>query len=156
SGRMGFRASCVISRINAKFRNKYFVNGNVVETIAFMFIYGLGAAASTRVSNELGAGNPNKAKKAMVVTLKLSIILILAVVLALAFGHKVWAGVARGCGWQHVVVWANLATFYFIGMPIACLLQFVGKLYDKVGDHRPVLAKPGFYRGRTPEIKLLP
>ncbi|OMO73224.1 Multi antimicrobial extrusion protein [Corchorus olitorius] len=135
------------------------------ETIAFMFTYGLGAAASTRVSNELGAGNPYKAKNVMAVTLKLSIILTLALVLALAFGHKVWAGffsksslihkefasmiplllisimldsfqcilsgVARGCGWQHVAVWANLATFYFIGMPIACLLQFVVKLYDK-------------------------
>ncbi|XP_017979588.1 PREDICTED: protein DETOXIFICATION 19 isoform X1 [Theobroma cacao] len=62
------------------------------ETIAFMFTYGLSAAASTRVSNELGAGNPNKAKNAMVVTLKLSIILTLALVLALAFAHNVWAG----------------------------------------------------------------
>ncbi|WRX28843.1 Multi antimicrobial extrusion protein - like 10 [Theobroma cacao] len=40
-------------------------------------------------------------------------------------------GVARGCGWEHLAVWANLGTFYFIGMPIACLLGFMLKLYDK-------------------------
>ncbi|KAK8620431.1 hypothetical protein V6N13_066909 [Hibiscus sabdariffa] len=62
------------------------------ETIAYMITYGLSAAASTRVSNELGAGNPNKAKHAMTVTLKLSVLLALAVALMLAFGHGIWAG----------------------------------------------------------------
>ncbi|OMO88947.1 Peptidase S10, serine carboxypeptidase [Corchorus capsularis] len=62
------------------------------EAIAYMITYGLSAAASTRVSNELGAGNPIRAKNAMVVTLKLSVLLALAVVLILAFGHNVWAG----------------------------------------------------------------
>ncbi|KAL6283895.1 hypothetical protein ACE6H2_014824 [Prunus campanulata] len=62
------------------------------EAIAYMITYGLSAAASTRVSNELGAGNPDKAKKAMAVTLKLSVLLGLLVVLALAFGHNIWAG----------------------------------------------------------------
>ncbi|XP_044482831.1 protein DETOXIFICATION 19-like isoform X2 [Mangifera indica] len=133
------------------------------ETIAYMITYGLSAAASTRVSNELGAGNVSQAKNAMAVTLKLSIFLALIVVLALAFGHNIWAsffsdsseiikqfasltpllaisimfdsvqgvlsGVARGCGWQHLAVWANLATFYFIGMPIAVLLGFKLKLH---------------------------
>lgn len=46
---------------------------------------------STRVSNELGAGNSNAAKNAMAVTLKLSILLALVIVLALVFGHNVWA-----------------------------------------------------------------
>ncbi|XP_022753985.1 protein DETOXIFICATION 18-like [Durio zibethinus] len=135
------------------------------ENIAYMITYGLSAAASTRVSNELGAGNPNRAKHAMGVTLKLSILLALPVVLTLAFGHDVWAGffsdspsiikkfsemtpllavsiaidaiqgvlsaVARGCGWQHLAVWANLVTFYFIGMPIAGVLGFKFKLYAK-------------------------
>ncbi|KAI3708373.1 hypothetical protein L2E82_37541 [Cichorium intybus] len=62
------------------------------EAIAFMFAIGLSAAASTRVSNELGAKNINKAKDAMAVTLKLSVILALLVVLALGFGHDIWAG----------------------------------------------------------------
>ncbi|XP_038685605.1 protein DETOXIFICATION 19-like isoform X1 [Tripterygium wilfordii] len=135
------------------------------ETIAYMLTYGLSAAASTRVSNELGAGNPSKAKSAMAVTLKLSVLLGLTVVLALALGHNIWAGlfsdspaiviefasmtpllaisitldavqgvlsgVARGCGWQHLAVYANLATFYLIGMPIASLLGLKLKLYAK-------------------------
>ncbi|KAE8674473.1 hypothetical protein F3Y22_tig00111754pilonHSYRG00095 [Hibiscus syriacus] len=120
---------------------------------------------STRVANELGGGNPEKAKSAMAVTLKLSTILTLAIGLALAFGHNVWAAfftdsssiisrfasitpflvvsitfgcfqdilsaVARGCGWQPLAAWVNLGTYYFIGIPIACLLGFMLKLYDK-------------------------
>ncbi|KAF7141633.1 hypothetical protein RHSIM_Rhsim06G0200200 [Rhododendron simsii] len=62
------------------------------EAIAYMVIYGLSMAASTRVSNELGAGNPDRAKHAMVVTLMLSLVFTLIVVLALAFGHTIWAG----------------------------------------------------------------
>ncbi|MCD7448873.1 hypothetical protein HAX54_046967 [Datura stramonium] len=49
-------------------------------------------AMSTRVANELGAGNPDKAKHAMVVALKLCVLLALLVDLALFFGHNVWAG----------------------------------------------------------------
>ncbi|KAG6635460.1 hypothetical protein CIPAW_11G044000 [Carya illinoinensis] len=126
------------------------------ETVAYMITYGLSAAASTRVSNELGAGNPNQAKSAMAVTLKLSVFLALTVVWALCLGNNIWAGffsdsptimlefasmtpsfqfqylpilfkvscVARGCGWQHLAVYANLATFYFIGVPIAIFLGF--------------------------------
>ncbi|GFS34655.1 MATE efflux family protein [Actinidia rufa] len=62
------------------------------EAIAYMLTYGLSAAASTRVSNELGAGNPDGAKHAMGVTLKLSLLLGLVVVLALGLGHNIWAG----------------------------------------------------------------
>lgn len=47
---------------------------------------------STRVSNELGAGRPKQAKCAMAVTLKLTIAMALCAVLALYFGHNVWAG----------------------------------------------------------------
>nr|GMD84099.1 protein DETOXIFICATION 18-like [Ipomoea batatas] len=135
------------------------------EAIAYMIAYGLSAAASTRVSNELGAGNPNQAKHAMFVTLKLCILLAIATASALICGHDVWAGlfsdsslvisnfdsmtyllvtsfifdfvqgilsgVARGCGWQHLAMCINLATFYFIGMPIAALFAFKLKLYVK-------------------------
>ncbi|KAL4325601.1 hypothetical protein GQ457_11G013550 [Hibiscus cannabinus] len=136
------------------------------ENIAYMITYGLSAAASTRVSNELGAGNPDKAKQAMTVTLKLSVLLALVVVLTLTLGHDIWSGffsdnhsimekfaqmtpllavsiaidaiqgvlsgVARGSGWQNLVVLVNLGNFYFIGMPIAMLLGFKFKLYVKV------------------------
>nr|XP_043629328.1 protein DETOXIFICATION 18-like [Erigeron canadensis] len=135
------------------------------EAIAYMFTYGLSAAASTRVSNELGAKNISRAKNAMGVSLKLSVILALAVVVALGFGHNIWAGffsdslviinkyasmtpflmisiildsiqgvlsgVARGCGWQHLAVYINLAMFYLIGMPVAVALAFLLKLYAK-------------------------
>ncbi|KAK0602660.1 hypothetical protein LWI29_035757 [Acer saccharum] len=136
------------------------------ETIAYMITYGLSAAASTRVSNEYGAGNLEQAKSAMAVTLKLSVLLALIMVLTLAFGHNIWAGffsdnpeiikefaslthllavsitldsmpgvlsgVARGGGWQHLAMYANLATFYFIGMPIAGLLGFKLNLHARV------------------------
>ncbi|KAL2944331.1 Protein DETOXIFICATION 19, partial [Bienertia sinuspersici] len=108
-----------------------FVN---TQAIAFMFTYGLSAAASTRVSNELGAGNTNQAKQAMSVATKLSILLGGLVLIALAFGHDTWAGffrVCRGCGWQHLAMYINLGTFYLIGMPIACLLAFKFHLYAK-------------------------
>ncbi|KAF7140015.1 hypothetical protein RHSIM_Rhsim06G0199800 [Rhododendron simsii] len=93
------------------------------EAIAYMVICGLSMAASTRVSNELGAGNPDKAKHAMVVTLMLSLVLTLIVVLALAFG------VARGCGLQNFAVFINLGTLYCIGMPISIFLGFKHNLY---------------------------
>ena len=44
------------------------------------------------MSNELGAGNPEKGRQAMFVTLLLSILLGLTVVLLLASGHNTWAG----------------------------------------------------------------
>jgi MATE family multidrug resistance protein len=45
---------------------------------------------STRVSNELGAGQPERAKHAMGVTLKLSLLLGICFVLMLLFGHNIW------------------------------------------------------------------
>lgn len=135
------------------------------EAIAYMITYGLSAAASTRVSNELGAGNPERGRQAMFVTLQLSVLLGLTVVLLLAFGHNIWAGffsdspviiqafasmtplltisiladsvqgvlsgVARGCGWQHMVVFVNLSTFYLVGISTAVFLEFRMKLYAK-------------------------
>lgn len=44
----------------------------------------------------------------------------------------VLAGVARGCGWQHLVVFINLGTFYLIGMVVAALLGFKTNLHAKV------------------------
>ncbi|KAG9439250.1 hypothetical protein H6P81_019415 [Aristolochia fimbriata] len=135
------------------------------EAVTYMITYGFAAAVSTRVSNELGAGNVNQAKHAVAVTLKLSVLLAVAVILSLAFGHNLWAssfsdspvikkefaamtpllavsilfdsaqgvlsGVSRGCGWQHLAAWTNLAAFYVVGMPIAVLLAFKLKLYAK-------------------------
>ncbi|XP_021735015.1 protein DETOXIFICATION 19-like [Chenopodium quinoa] len=136
------------------------------ETIAYMVTYGLSAAASTRVSNELGGEKVNQAKHAMRVTLKLSILLAVFMVLVLGLGHDIWAGffggnasiikafasltpmlcisifldsiqgilsgVCRGCGWQHLVMYINLGTFYLIGMPVAYLIAFKFQMYVKV------------------------
>ncbi|KAK3198895.1 hypothetical protein Dsin_022310 [Dipteronia sinensis] len=135
------------------------------EAVAFNIAYGLSAAVSTRVSNEFGAGNINKAKSAMAVSLKLTVLLALIVVSTLVFGHNIWAGffsdspeiikefasltpflaisialdfvqgvisgVTRGGGWQHLAVYANLATFYLIGMPVALVLGFKVNLHAK-------------------------
>ncbi|KAG0496141.1 hypothetical protein HPP92_000709 [Vanilla planifolia] len=61
------------------------------ESIAYMITYGFSAAVSTRVSNEIGRGNINKAKKAVLTTLKLSIFLAAAVALLLGLCHDIWA-----------------------------------------------------------------
>ncbi|CAL4973826.1 unnamed protein product [Urochloa decumbens] len=66
------------------------------ETIAYMITYGFSAAVSTRVSNEIGAGNVDRAKNAVSVTMKLSVLLALSFVLLLAFGHGLWASLFSG------------------------------------------------------------
>ncbi|XP_020250847.1 protein DETOXIFICATION 18-like [Asparagus officinalis] len=158
------------------------------EGVAYMITYGFSAAVSTRVSNEMGAGNIKKAKNAVSVTLKLSFFLALMFLLSLAFGQKIWAksfttnaviikefasmipllsvsillgsaqgvlsgvsrgcgwqhlaawtnlachgfvGVSRGCGWQHLAAWTNLACFYLFGMPVVLLFGFKLGFYDK-------------------------
>ncbi|XVF37582.1 hypothetical protein REPUB_Repub20aG0021800 [Reevesia pubescens] len=63
-----------------------------IEAIAYMIAYGLSASASIRVSNELGAGHPVRAKYAMDVALKLSFLLAAIAVLTIIFGHDVWVG----------------------------------------------------------------
>ncbi|CAL9017197.1 unnamed protein product [Prunus brigantina] len=57
------------------------------QEIGYKITYGLIAAA--RVSKELGAGNPNRAKNSMVVTLKLSVFLSFTIILALVFGYNI-------------------------------------------------------------------
>ncbi|KAG6504868.1 hypothetical protein ZIOFF_037216 [Zingiber officinale] len=61
------------------------------ESIAYMVTYGFSATVSTRVSNEIGARNLEKAKNAVSVTLKLAVFLGVTIVLLLAFGHDLWA-----------------------------------------------------------------
>ncbi|KAL6840665.1 hypothetical protein ACP4OV_029529 [Aristida adscensionis] len=61
------------------------------EAIAYMVTDGFSAAVSTRVSNEIGAGNVDEAKKAVFVTMKLSVLLAVSFVLLLVFGHRQWA-----------------------------------------------------------------
>uniref|UniRef100_A0ACD5UZM2 Uncharacterized protein n=1 Tax=Avena sativa TaxID=4498 RepID=A0ACD5UZM2_AVESA len=66
------------------------------EVIAYMITYGFNAAVSTRVSNEIGAGNIDRAKNAVAVTMKLSVFLALSFILLLGFGHGIWASLFSG------------------------------------------------------------
>ncbi|KAH9626519.1 hypothetical protein KSS87_010756 [Heliosperma pusillum] len=122
------------------------------------FMLGLAAAASVRVSNELGAGHPMVARFSVMVVNGTSIVIsIVFSVVVLVF--KVWlskafttdsvviesvsslfpllaisillngiqpilSGVAIGSGWQALVAYVNLASYYIIGLPIGCVLGF--------------------------------
>ncbi|KAK8638268.1 hypothetical protein V6N13_136704 [Hibiscus sabdariffa] len=102
------------------------------EYVAYMITYGLSAAASTRVSNELGAGNPNKTKHAMAVTLKLSILLVLAVVLSLTLGHDIWAGFFSNSN-SIIDRFAKMTPFLIVSMAIDAI-QGVLSAEEKYND----------------------
>ncbi|KAA8524107.1 hypothetical protein F0562_010462 [Nyssa sinensis] len=122
------------------------------------FMLGLAAAASVRVSNELGAGHPMIAKFSVVVVNTTSIlisIVLSAIILIFRVGltklftsdsqvtqavsnltpllalsvflngiRPILSGVAIGSGWQAVVAYVNLATYYIVALPIGCVLSF--------------------------------
>ncbi|KAH7533686.1 hypothetical protein FEM48_Zijuj04G0157800 [Ziziphus jujuba var. spinosa] len=122
------------------------------------FMLGLAAAASVRVSNELGAGHPSVAKFSVLVVNGTSILMstvfsaiififkvglsrlfitddevveaisnltpLLAISVFLNGIQPILSGVAIGIGWQGVVAYVNLATYYVIGLPIGCVLGF--------------------------------
>ncbi|XP_011620816.1 protein DETOXIFICATION 41-like [Amborella trichopoda] len=46
--------------------------------------------------------------------------------------QPILSGVAIGCGWQALVAYVNLATYYLIGLPIGCFLGFKTEL-DEAG-----------------------
>ena len=48
------------------------------------------------MSNEIGAGNVDRAKNAVAVTLKLSVFLAFSFILLLGFGHGLWASLFSG------------------------------------------------------------
>ncbi|KAL8153212.1 hypothetical protein V2J09_010972 [Rumex salicifolius] len=122
------------------------------------FMLGLAAAASVRVSNELGAGHPMVAKFSVLVVNGTSILISIvfsAIVLIFKVGlsklfttdtqvieavsdltpllaisvflngiQPILSGVAIGSGWQGIVAYVNLTTYYIIGLPIGCVLGF--------------------------------
>lgn len=131
-----------------------------LNTIATLYTipFGIGAAASTRVSNELGAGNPFEARVAVLAAMSLALteasivsatlfacrhvygyifssdtevvkyVTVLAPLVSISVIldsiQGVLAGVARGCGWQHIGVYVNLGAFYLCGIPVAAALAF--------------------------------
>ncbi|KAL2904753.1 Protein DETOXIFICATION 12 [Bienertia sinuspersici] len=112
----------------------------------------------TRVSNELGARNPQGARIAACGVMVIAVtngVVISSVLFATrkVFGYTfssdkqvvdyvtiiaplvclsvivdslqgVLSGIARGCGWQHIGAYVNLAAFYVFGIPIASTLAF--------------------------------
>ncbi|KAL3689896.1 hypothetical protein R1sor_016205 [Riccia sorocarpa] len=62
-------------------------------TLNYMIPLGLSAAASTRVSNELGAGNPNEARRAVIVALTISLLQSLVVSMAFFLSRHVWGSI---------------------------------------------------------------
>ncbi|KAJ7528745.1 hypothetical protein O6H91_15G017100 [Diphasiastrum complanatum] len=127
--------------------------------LAFMIPFGLSAAVSTRVSNELGAGRPIAAQFVVRVALSLAVVQAMFVASLLLSIRHIWgwafsneakmvryvaamiplfaciavmdgmqgvlSGIARGCGWQVVGAFTNLAAYYIVGFPITILLGFV-------------------------------
>ncbi|XP_074313424.1 protein DETOXIFICATION 19-like [Silene latifolia] len=97
--------------------------------IAYNITYGLSAAASTRVSNELGANRPDQAKHAMGVAMKLSIVLTSIMLLALGFGCKKWAQLFSD-NVEIIKSFASMTPLLCIGLSldsIQCILSGVSR-----------------------------
>ncbi|KAL0453328.1 UNVERIFIED_CONTAM: protein DETOXIFICATION 21 [Sesamum latifolium] len=102
-----------------------------------MISFGFMAAASVRVSNELGKGD-SKAAKFSIVNIVLtsfsigfvlhSLVTSSGVFILLNSIQPVLSGVAVGAGRQSAVVYVNLGSYYLIGIPTGVLLGYVIKL----------------------------
>ncbi|CAI0463508.1 unnamed protein product [Linum tenue] len=120
--------------------------------------FGMNAAVSVRISNELGAAHPRTAKLALVVAvissfmvgIALALLLILtrdhypalfsndlavqrvvtkmtpllALCIVLNNVQPVLSGVAVGAGWQAVVAYVNIASYYLFGIPLGLILGY--------------------------------
>ncbi|KAL2324163.1 hypothetical protein Fmac_023221 [Flemingia macrophylla] len=137
---------------------------NTISTL-FAIPFGIAAAASTRISNELGGGNPHAARVAVLAAMSFAVMETAIISGSLfacrhVFGYifsnekqvvdyvtvmaplvcisvildsiqGVLAGIARGCGWQHIGVYINLGAFYLCGIPASASLAFLAKLEGK-------------------------
>uniref|UniRef100_A0A804MRE8 Protein DETOXIFICATION n=1 Tax=Zea mays TaxID=4577 RepID=A0A804MRE8_MAIZE len=101
-----------------------------IQSWVFMISVGFNAAASVRVGNELGAGNPRD-KLSYIFTGGEAVSRAVADLCPLLVGtivlcgiQPVLSGVAVGCGWQAMVAYINVECYYFIGVPLGVLLGF--------------------------------
>ncbi|KAH7425298.1 hypothetical protein KP509_11G048600 [Ceratopteris richardii] len=112
---------------------------NTVSLI-FMLPMGLSAAASTRIANALGAAvlllvrnfwGLVYSNEDEVVDMVAELAPFLALSTTFDSLQQVLSGVARGAGWQQIGAYINLGSFYIVGLPVGCLLAFVGHLNGK-------------------------
>ncbi|XP_023515399.1 protein DETOXIFICATION 16-like isoform X2 [Cucurbita pepo subsp. pepo] len=152
----------------------------------WMISFGLSAAVSIRVSNELGAGRPRAARMAAYVALVMVVVEGVLVGVLMVLLRDVWgrvyseeeevvrylatmmptvavssffdgvqsvlSGVARGCGWQKMGAYINLASFYLVGIPCSITLAFVLDMKGKglwLGVVSAFLVQVVFFLGIT-------
>ncbi|KAL2335767.1 hypothetical protein Fmac_016980 [Flemingia macrophylla] len=83
----------------------------------------------TRVSNELGAGNPKTAKGAVRVVVILGVLE--AVIFEEEMKYYLCTGIARGGGFQQIGAYVNLGAYYLVGIPMGLYLGFYLQLQAK-------------------------
>ncbi|KAK8546493.1 hypothetical protein V6N13_067708 [Hibiscus sabdariffa] len=130
-----------------------------------MISLGFLAAASVRVSNELGRGSAKGAKFSIIMTTLTSLAIgcvlfvvficlrgrlayifttseevakavaelspLLACSILLNSVQPVLSGVAVGAGWQSIVAWVNIGSYYLVGIPIGVVLGYVLDMHVK-------------------------
>lgn len=127
-----------------------------------MIFFGINAAISVRVSNELGQGHPRATKYSVYITVFQSLLIgiicmivvlvtknqfaiiftnskdmqqavtelayLLGLTMILNSIQPVISGVAVGGGWQALVAYINLGSYYIFGLPLGYLLGYTAKL----------------------------
>ncbi|URE17091.1 protein TRANSPARENT TESTA [Musa troglodytarum] len=91
------------------------------------------AGTGVRVANELGAGNGKGARFATIVSVATStavglvfwLCILLSFSILLNSVQPVLSGVAVGSGWQALVAYVNIGTYYIIGIPCGLILGWI-------------------------------
>lgn len=104
---------------------------------------------STRVSNELGAGNPNGAKKAMIMSMKLSVLLALVIITLLGFGRNIWSGFFSNSS-AIITEFASLTPFLVLSISLDSIQGVLSGLVEVLDLYlfytsNIVLSYPGLY-----------
>ncbi|KAL2473394.1 MATE efflux family protein [Forsythia ovata] len=97
----------------------------------FMIAVGFNAAASIRVSNELGSWSSQIGCICCRGGDISDLAPVLAITLVLNGIQPVLSGVAVGCGWQAFVAYVNVGCYYVVGIPLGTVLGFTFNLGAK-------------------------